>query len=346
MKLPKPRKLPSGNWFIRLRLGGQEIGVTRPTERDCINAARLLKAEYKAGKRYDQSKEKSLTLSQAINQYISDRKNVLSPATIRGYRTIQKNRFKNVMQIEINHIQNWQKIINDEATLCSAKTLKNAWGFVLSVLRKSGVEPPDITLPQVIPAERPFLSPEQIPAFIDAVKGQPCEIPALLALSSLRRSEIFALTWDYVYLDKNSVVIRGAVVPNENHKFVFKTETKNESSTRIVPIMIPALKTALEAVEDKSGYVVTHNPNTLRSQINRICKLAGLPLVGVHGLRHSFASLAYHLQIPEQIAMEIGGWSDAATMRKIYTHISKSDINRYSNQLKEFYKNGNKNGND
>ena len=66
-----------------------------------------------------------------------------------------------------------------------------------------------------------------------------------------------------------------------------------------------------------------------------------MPPVGVHGLRHSFASLAslaYHLQIPEQIAMEIGGWSDIGTMRKIYTHIAQQDMERYETKLQDFLK--------
>jgi len=63
--------------------------------------------------------------------------------------------------------------------------------------------------------------------------------------------------------------------------------------------MIPELLAALEAVEDKSGPVVRCNPNTIYHQINRVCARNGLPRVGTHGLRHSFASLGYHLGVPE-----------------------------------------------
>jgi len=67
----------------------------------------------------------------------------------------------------------------------------------------------------------------------------------------------------------------------------------------------------------------------------------------VHGLRHSFASLAYHLNIPEKITMEMGGWSDPGTMHKKYTHIAKSDISRYQTAMADFYaKKGSKNANE
>ena len=60
-------------------------------------------------------------------------------------------------------------------------------------------------------------------------------------------------------------------------------------------------------------------------------------------VRHSFASLCYHLRVPEQIAMEIGGWSDAGTMRRIYTHIAQSDFERYRGELAAYFANENAN---
>jgi Site-specific recombinase XerD len=54
------------------------------------------------------------------------------------------------------------------------------------------------------------------------------------------------------------------------------------------------------------------------------CKALDLPLVGIHGLRHSFASYMYALGVSAKIAMEIGGWSDDRTMVKIYTHVSQT----------------------
>ena len=66
-----------------------------------------------------------------------------------------------------------------------------------------------------------------------------------------------------------------------------------------------------------------------------------------HGLRHSFASLCYHLGIPAKIAMQLGGWSDMQTMLRIYTHISQRDIGARVEDLRSFFqtKNGNENAN-
>lgn len=344
MKVPKARKLSSGNWFIQLRLGGESIPVTARTEKECIKQAQFVKAEYQAGKRTapEPEAQKGPTLGEAVDAYIARRDAVLSPSTIRGYKTIRRTRFIELMDTPLEDItpQRWQKACNDEIKIkrCSAKTLKNAWGFVSSVITEATGQPaPKVKLPQVIPNERPFLEPEQIRPFIDAVHGTNVEIPALLALSSLRRSEIMGLYWENIDLEKRIVNIKGAAVFNEHNKLTRKEENKNQSSARSVPLMIDELYQALKIGKKEFGPVIDCNPNTIWARINSICRQNNLPEVGVHGLRHSFVSLAYHLGIPEKIVMEIGGWSDYQTMRKIYTHIAKSDISKSTYMLKDFF---------
>lgn len=231
----------------------------------------------------------------------------------------------------------WQRACNNKAKICSAKTLKNAWGLVAATLSEATGRAPKVKLPQVVPSERPFLEPEQIKPFIAAVKGTPVEIPALLALSSLRRSEILGLRWENIDLKKKTLRIRGAMVYNENNRLTEKKENKNRSSARVVPIMIEELYRALAVSKKDYGLVTQLAPNTIQRNIDRICQENGLPKVGIHGLRHSFVSLAYHLGVPEKIVMDIGGWSDFQTMRRIYTHIARSDVSRYTEQFKGFF---------
>ena len=45
MKVPEPRKMSSGNYYIQLRLGGVSIPVTAPTAAECKRQAALIKAE-------------------------------------------------------------------------------------------------------------------------------------------------------------------------------------------------------------------------------------------------------------------------------------------------------------
>ena len=101
--------------------------------------------------------------------------------------------------------------------------------------------------------------------------------------------------------------------------------------------MIPELTSALYAVENKTGSVVTLHPNTILAQINRVCLNNDLPEVGIHGLRHSFASIGFHLRMSEREVMEIGGWSDSNTVHRIYEHLSLADKLTAQNKMKNFY---------
>lgn len=342
MKTPKAKKLPSGSWYVRVRVDGQDVSITRPTEKEALAEAMAVKAglsQYKMDWRNN-----DLTVLQAMNDYIESRRSVLSPATIRGYCIIRDNRFQSVSKMKIRSIsrERWQQLVNIEARQVSAKTLKNAWGFMSSVIRASTGKEITVRLPQLIPNERKFLDASQIPVFIKAIKGDRVEIASLLALSSLRRSELLALSWDDVDLKNRLLHITAATVPNEDGIMVRKAETKNATSRRTVPIIAP-LYDALSAVKRKSGPVVTMSTSGMYKRINALCERNGLPKVGVHGLRHSFASLAYHLHMPEKVAMEIGGWANDATMKKIYTHVARYDVNRYKSVFTDFFEIGDKN---
>lgn len=337
MKVPQPRKLASGNYSIQLRLDGKSISITRRTAKECKDAAALVKAEYNAKKVVVECEKP--VLKDAIENYISKRSSVLSPSTIRGYRVIKKNYFQSVMENRIDAID-WQAEINSMAKEYAPKTVKNAWRFISSVLSENGLERKKIALPKIEINDKAFLSGSEIQTFIKALKGSSIDvqIAALLGLHSLRRSEIAALDWQDIDMKKQTIHIHGASVPDENGKFVLKKTAKNDSSTRKIPIMIPMLYDALKSVDDKSGKVCKIHPNSIYKAVNSICEKNGLPLVGVHGLRRSFTSLAYNeLHLTEMQTMELGGWSDFGTMRKIYTQLDNSAKEDARNKMKNYF---------
>lgn len=340
MKVPEARKLKSGTWFIQLRLNGVSTSVTGATKTECQDKAALIKAEYKNGKRELKAKEKKPTLSSAIDAYIARRENTLSPSTIAGYRKIQSGRFKDSMNRPIDRLKDWQAICDREALLCSPKTLKNAFGFICSVLRENGITAPAVTLPTMIPHTREWLDPDQIRALVDSVKGTDDQLPVFFALHSLRRSEILALDWENIDLKNGCFKVKGSVVEDANSNWVYKEANKNATSNRTLPIMIPDLYKALSAVpeEQRSGRVIPCTGEAVFKAINRACEKANVPQVGTHGLRHSFASLAYHLGMSERETMEIGGWGDTQTMHKIYTHVAAKDRLNAENKMAAFFK--------
>lgn len=341
LKAPKAVRLPSGSWRCRLRVAGEDISIVGATQAEVERKA----AAIKLGIVQAEKKEKAspITLRKAIDQYIDAKQAALSPSTIRGYRTHQRGRFQSIMDLPLDKLTDAsvQKAINAEISHCSSKTVRSAWSLCASVLKFTTGSTFNVFLPKAVSQEHDFLRPAQIELFLSAIKDTPVEIAALLGLHSLRRSEILGLRWEHVDLKKKMIYVRGATVFNENNELVNKPENKNKTSRRSVPIMTPRLAEALQAVpkDQRKEFIVTVNPNTLWSQINRICRQNDLPEIGVHGLRHSFCSLAYHLNIPEKIAMQIGGWSDFQTMRKIYTHIAEDDLQEAVTAMTDFFAN-------
>jgi len=102
--------------------------------------------------------------------------------------------------------------------------------------------------------------------------------------------------------------------------------------------MIPRLAELLDEYNGSDdGLILAEHPGTHTNRINRICVENGLPKVGAHGLRRSFASLAYHLKWSERQTMLIGGWSDITTVHNIYIKLAQADINRDVEEMKRFY---------
>ena len=331
LPVPAPRQLPSGSWTAQLMRDGERISITAPTEQEYYAKARAIKAGLiEAGRQ-----EKKITVGAALDEYIESKDKVLSPSTIRGYKCIRRSRFTGIMGKDLRAV-NWQKAVNTEAGKgVSAKTVTNAFRLIESAAAAQGIELPPVTLPKQVKADRPWLDYEQVKTFLDAVKGKDCELSALLALHGLRRSEILALKAEQIDTQKQTILVEGAAVYDETNNLVRKKENKTDKSRRVVHIVIPRLE---ELVKDKKGLLVVEAPGTSYKQINRVCEAAELPKVGVHGLRHSFASLAYHLGWSEAATMREGGWSNSKTVHEIYTHLASQDADEAVKKMREFYK--------
>ena len=335
MKVPEPKRLPSGNWFIRMRLGGVSVPITAPSRKECIRIAELEKTQYRAITGKIKKPPKEMTLREAVERYINEYKGELSPSTVKAYKSYADHRFSGYIAKPLGDIK-WQQMIDTELKEVSEKTVKNAWGLVHSSLKFVGFPTPDVRLAQVPVSDRPFLLPDEIKPFCKALKGRPYEIAALIELHGLRLSEMKALTWDDIDLKHKTINVHGAYV-NSVDGYVDKPTNKNATSTRTVPIMIPQLESALKAVKNKSGRVVTTHPSVLYEDVKRACKIAGVTSCGNHDLRRSFASLCFYMGIPERQIMEWGGWKDRQTLHRVYIKLSATMENANKETFKNFF---------
>lgn len=335
MKIPKVERLPSGNWFCRLRIDGVSIPITAKTKTECERLATLRKAELLAGKTKVQKTPKETTLKEAMDSYIRSRKSTLSPSTIRSYTIYADNRFINYHNKALSKIK-WQDMIDEELTIVSEKTIKNSWSLVSASLKHVSYPVPSVKLAKVVVPDLNFLQPEEIQPFCAALKGKSYELPVLLALHGLRMSEIRGLAWKNVDLQKSIIFVQGAKVRGVDGE-VIKRTNKNRDSSRYVPIMIPRLKEVLDAVPDKRGNVTNIGATTLLDDVKRNCKHANVTICTVHDLRRSFASLCFYLGIPSKQIQEWGGWADDKVLNEIYIKLSNTMKTESKDKFTQFF---------
>ena len=327
IKVPKPRQLADSTWYAQVMVNGKRETVKGATEKEYYAKAEALKAGIAKQKKILPKQD----LETILQKYIDDNDGTLSPSTIRGYTSTAKARFINYQKKDVSKI-NWQAMISEEAKHKSPKTVKNGWGLVTAALAHAGYPVPDVNLPQVPPSDRDFLDYEQIQIFLNAIRGKNCELACLLALHSLRESEIRALTPGS--LKDDTILVRGAVVPDKSHKLVKKDTNKSNASRRDVPVMIDRLT----EIWPSGDTLNLQSTSCLRRMIQGICEKNDLPVIGIHGLRHSFASLAWHLNWDIMTTCAVGGWSTPETVQKIYTHLAQKDKNKHIRKMQRFYK--------
>jgi integrase len=317
VRVPPPKITASGKYRGRVMVRGSRVWITEDTEAAYYVRAKAVKAGM-----LKEAVEPRDTLQELVRRFIDDNEAVLSPSTVPAYRSYARNAFQAYMGMRAASIP-WQRAVSDESGRVAAKTLENEWRLVTAALRYAKITPPDVNLPRTVKTERPFLDFEQIEVFVGAIRGDPCELAYLLALHSLRLSEILAIREI-----TDQIRVRGAMVRGDAG-YVMKELNKTDLSRRDVPVMIPRVR--------ELPLPVTQRDTTLNRHLAAICTEAGLPVVTLHGLRHSFASLAYHLRWTEKTTMRLGGWSTPDVVHEIYTHLAHQDVDEDVERMRAFY---------
>ncbi len=199
-------------------------------------------------------------------------------------------------------------------------------------------------------SEADYYNPEELKRLYALLEGQPLALPAQLAGSlGLRREEICGLKWENVSLSRKVLYIREARTAFGAN--IVRKETKNRSSTRalyipeeLLTLLSDEYARQVRESQTDSGYVVLDqqgrpcSPNALSLAFTRFVRTNRLPRVTLHGLRHTFATIA---SFQGATLFDIGkalGHATPATTGKIYTHLldhtHESTILRVSDALK------------
>ena len=122
-------------------VNGQRISITMPTKKEAEREAAALKSGVKSAQH-----NIALTVTEAFDRYIDSKSAVLSPATVAGYRRIQKNLLEPIANMPLatltqEQVQRWVNALVKQGK--KPKTVSNAHGLLSAVLASYR---PDMTL--------------------------------------------------------------------------------------------------------------------------------------------------------------------------------------------------------
>lgn len=317
--MPKAKKLPSGNWRVRVYDGknaeGKDVykSFTAPTKKQ----AEYLAAEYLAGKR-SRTASDSRTLAEAYARYIEIKRNTLSPSTVKEYVRASKHDFPELMPLRLSRLtqEAVQSAVNIMAATHSPKSVRNAHGLLSAVLRMFA---PEIRLntrmPQARKSDIYVPSEKEVEDLVRSIRGTELEKAVLLAaFGSLRRSECSALLISDI--EGDIVHVNKALVLDEEHHWVIKPP-KSKAGYRDVkmpPFVIERL------VPAPNGRIVNIMPVTITDYFIDARRKFHLPHFRFHDLRHYQASILHAMGVPDKYIMERGGWKTDSTLKNIYQH--------------------------
>lgn len=338
----KPTKLPSGSWRIQVYLGKDKDGkkiyqsVTRLDKNDCIIEASQIARHHHETER----DPKSMTLGEAIDKYISLKDGILSPSTIRNYKSMRENHFQTIIETPLSKISKnvAQMAINEESKQYSPKTVKNAYRLLTAVMNQFASGLPSITLKETEEREVNTMNQDEIRTLVTALRGDKSEVPLLLALFlGLRRSEIMALEHTDYDQETKKLSISKAKVPNKDGEYVVKT-TKTRKGRRKISVP-PYLAAKLESCIERGEPFYNVAPERPYKRLQQLCEKYNLPKMSMHDLRHQNASIMLALGIPDKYAMERGGWSSNTVMKNIYQHTMDEERAAADEKMEGFFKN-------
>lgn len=338
--MAKAKKLPSGNWRCRATITDSDGNkVTMSFTAETAKKAEALAKMWQAGmiEQKRQRETGGITLGEAIDNYIETcRCAGMSPATVRGYKTLRKNAYKLIEKKAINKltIQDVQRQINERAKTCSPKTLRNSLGLLSVVLKQNNVrmDLDSLRLPKREKKEMSIPSDAQVRALLDAsCNDNDLYIAILLAaMMGMRRSEICALKWaDVTHADAGSFIsLTKAIVPDGEGHYVEKAP-KTAAGRRTLPVP-HAVAEQLKRRRNLCPSIITVSPGAITARFEKLSRALGIPC-RFHDLRHYHASVMIREGVPEKYIVTDMGHASFDMVRNVYGHVmeeKQSEINQ------------------
>ncbi|WP_424949464.1 tyrosine-type recombinase/integrase [Deinococcus sp.] len=294
----------------------------------------------------------TLTVANFLDRWMQHKAGEVRRTSLQSYRGIVENQLKLVLgrerldKLKPRHIDHLQKHI--QAKKLSHRTLEHAHTLLhgalnhavrLELLPRNVAETVKLPRRSTPRSEMKVWTAAQVGVFLE--HAQPHRLYALfyLALSTgMRRGELMALRWENTDLEQGFIRVKQSLV--ELKEGLQITEPKTRASKRLIPLAADAVdvlrshrvRQAQERAQvgtkwQEHDLVCPTSIGTYLDSANltrafqQLSKVAGVPVIRLHDMRHTHASLlALRGVTPKVIADRLGHTNVGFTMQ-VYTHL-------------------------
>lgn len=322
---------------VQKRLSGYK------TKKEAIAAYELYKLNTQAEKPKDEEKILFAVLAEAYLNYEKSRVKESSYYDIE--RKIRKHIIPYFGKFAVNDIKpinvlGWQETLSEysyshrsglRTYLSSILKYGERYHDTLNVMNK--VEPmrnPDIKTDEVH-----YWTKEQFEKFIDCVDEEAYSVFfRFLYISGCRKGEALALTWSDIDLQNGIVNISKNITKKVAGASYAVTTPKNKSSVRKINIP-PSFCVELAEYKSKNkmsefvfGGERPFPERTIDRRFASACKLAEVPKIRIHDLRHSCASLLISEGVSIVAVSKRLGHKNVEQTLNTYSHMMPNDVTR------------------
>jgi integrase len=358
------RKRKDGRWEAALSVGYTAKGNPKRVSVYGQTRAEVATKLFHLGSKYGKgllANPDKITVSEFLHQWLEDKSDTKKPTTVAGYRNavekhiVPKLGKVRLQQLQPVHVQNLYRELRRDTTDKDGKIQKglgNSLRLVHCVLRdafKRAVKLDIVSVSPISKVDAPSVTrfdgkawtADQAKAFLEASRSSRwCALFHLALTTGMRRGELLGLFWEDIDFAAKKLMVRRSYTTAGGKPMLL--EPKTHRSTR--PVALTAWD--MRVLEDhragqqaerelgeiwqedqwvfSTGIGTPINPANLSREFKRIVKLANVPDIRFHDLRHSSASLAILAGVELKVLSERLGHSSTRITSELYQHTYSS----------------------
>jgi integrase len=346
------RKLPSGHWQGYYRKDGKihraSIDGTFLRKQDARDAANDREAKIRRPDEWIDPELSRTTVAAVAVTWLEGARHTLKPKTVASYRSLLSSRVmptfgkRELRAVKPSDVTAWVGAMVTGGL--SASRIRQAH-VVLRLVLDSAVRDGylarnpavGIKLPRLEHREAPYFEPQVVDTIADALESPYDALAAVLGVCGLRWGEAVALRGRHVDELRRRLVVEESLAEISG-RLVFGS-TKSHARRRVP---IPAsLLARLPAVGPDELVFTAPEGGALRYRnfLARVwhptLRRLGLPVVGVHVLRHSAAARIVGAGGSPKTLQTVLGHRSAAFSLTVYAHLFDADLDALAERLDE-----------